>query len=124
MKTLHTYITLLLAVVILGISFQNAVIQVSFDINQDYIASALCVNKTKPELNCKGKCYLNKQLSQSERDQQERPQSQLTKQTVNWLHTSHTALVPVATATYIRHYNTVADSPYWGFFAEIDHPPT
>ncbi len=35
-------------------------------VNQDYIAEFLCVNKDKSELNCKGKCYLMKQLQEQE----------------------------------------------------------
>jgi len=33
---------------------------------EDYIAEFLCVNKDNTELNCKGKCYLMKRLSEQE----------------------------------------------------------
>ncbi len=35
-------------------------------VNKDYIAEFLCVNKDNTELNCKGKCYLMKQLQEQE----------------------------------------------------------
>lgn len=37
-----------------------------FTMNQQYIAAELCVNRDKPELNCKGKCYLMRKLKQAE----------------------------------------------------------
>jgi hypothetical protein len=37
-----------------------------FTINQDYIARVLCLNKAKPEMGCKGKCFLAKQLKAQE----------------------------------------------------------
>lgn len=39
--------------------------------NQDYIAEFLCVNKDKPALNCKGKCYLMQQLNDQKQDKKE-----------------------------------------------------
>lgn len=32
--------------------------------NQDYISEFLCINKDKPELACKGKCYLMQMLEE------------------------------------------------------------
>lgn len=34
-----------------------------YEINKDYVADVLCVNKDKPEMECNGKCYLKKQLT-------------------------------------------------------------
>lgn len=31
-------------------------------LNRDYIAQVLCVNKSRPEMQCHGKCHLKKQL--------------------------------------------------------------
>lgn len=31
----------------------------------DYIANVLCVNKSRPELHCNGKCYLSKELAKA-----------------------------------------------------------
>lgn len=35
-------------------------------INQKYIAERLCENRDKPEMHCKGKCYLVKHLKKTE----------------------------------------------------------
>lgn len=34
-----------------------------YNINKEYVAAELCENRDKPELNCCGKCYLNKQIN-------------------------------------------------------------
>ncbi|EJL76203.1 hypothetical protein [Chryseobacterium populi] len=31
----------------------------------DYIANVLCINKSRPELHCNGKCYLGKELAKT-----------------------------------------------------------
>lgn len=36
-----------------------------YNINIEFIIQELCVNKDKPQLNCKGKCYLKKKLDES-----------------------------------------------------------
>ena len=33
-------------------------------LNYDYIKEVLCINKDQPQLQCNGKCHLNKQLQQ------------------------------------------------------------
>ncbi|WP_072359653.1 hypothetical protein [Chitinophaga sancti] len=54
-----------------GLLLQNCsqyLISLEYKLNQNYIASVLCVNRDKPDMHCNGKCYLKKQL---ERDQQQ-----------------------------------------------------
>ena len=37
-----------------------------FQMRKEYISEVLCINKTKPQLDCGGKCFLTKQLKQAE----------------------------------------------------------
>lgn len=53
-------------ILILLVSFQQALIIVHFKLNQYKIEQDFCINKSKPELQCHGKCHLNKELDQSE----------------------------------------------------------
>jgi hypothetical protein len=48
------------------VSFQQALIIVHFKLNQKNIEQEFCVNKTKPELQCHGKCHLKKELEKSD----------------------------------------------------------
>jgi len=53
----------------MALSF-HLVVQLSivtwYEVNKDYIAKNLCVNRNKPELKCCGKCYLKKQLNKAD----------------------------------------------------------
>ena len=42
-----------------------------FFANRNYVAEKLCVNKNKPMLKCRGKCYLSKKLKEAEQENQE-----------------------------------------------------
>ncbi len=45
-----------------------------YEANIDYVATELCKNKDKPELQCNGKCYLKKQLNKVDDTQQDKQQ--------------------------------------------------
>ncbi len=40
---------------------------IEYEINKEYIAENLCQNKDSPMMNCKGKCYLKKQVKKAEK---------------------------------------------------------
>lgn len=46
----------------MGVAYLN------FALNRQYIANNLCENRSKPLMNCKGKCYLKKQLQKEEQE--------------------------------------------------------
>lgn len=41
---------------------------VEYALNYDYISEVLCINKDNPEINCKGKCHLIKQIEKQQND--------------------------------------------------------
>ena len=43
---------------------------IEYTLNQKYIAEVLCINKDKPQLDCQGTCYLNKQLQKENTPEQ------------------------------------------------------
>ena len=57
-----------------------------YEINKDYVARELCVNKNKPWMKCCGKCYLRKQLKKvsGNGDVSEKPGSQKSEQ-IEWV---------------------------------------
>lgn len=50
-----------------------------YRVNQDYIAKNLCENRDKPMLNCKGQCFLAKQLKAAEEKEQKSNSERLEK---------------------------------------------
>lgn len=55
---------------VFGMLWQTFTI-INFYINRETITEEHCVNKNKPESNCKGQCHLEKQLEVSTPDQEE-----------------------------------------------------
>lgn len=38
---------------------------IEYAVNYDYIVKVLCINKSRPEVHCNGKCYLSKELAKT-----------------------------------------------------------
>ncbi|MFC5282078.1 hypothetical protein [Pedobacter alpinus] len=58
-------------VILMGIStFTRLFYFAGYEINKDYIAKVLCINKNVPELNCNGKCFLSKKIAEAEKKEQ------------------------------------------------------
>ena len=49
----------------LYMAFRPLIPLVEYAVNYDYISAVLCINKSKPELHCNGKCYLSKELAKT-----------------------------------------------------------
>lgn len=123
MKTLYSYSILLLATLIVGLSFHSGFIQISYSINKAYIANNLCVNQDMPEMNCNGKCYLNKQLNKS---QEKAPLEQTYNNQVSlsWTTPDNHAWVaelPFKEETHTFYFSNELNN---GHLKAIDHPPT
>jgi len=67
---LRKSVCLLLLLLIIVQSFNKLGIILAFNINQNYIAASLCVNKDKPQLHCNGRCFLAKKLRQAEQNEE------------------------------------------------------
>ncbi|HTM92292.1 MAG TPA: hypothetical protein VL095_07740 [Flavisolibacter sp.] len=57
----------ILAMLILTQTFSKWLVVLEYNLNKDYIAQTLCVNKAKPKLNCHGKCQMMKRLVEEEK---------------------------------------------------------
>lgn len=85
----------LLVLSILAAGFSRYIIYAGFALNKQYIASTLCENKDKPQLNCKGKCYLMKKVKQAEeKEKQEEQSNQKAKYQEAFLNTAIKITVP------------------------------
>lgn len=62
--TYKVYTYILLFVLIFYI-FRPILPYIEYVVNKDYIAKNLCINRNNPHSCCEGKCYLEKQISDS-----------------------------------------------------------
>ena len=72
-KMKHISVGFLSAMIVLQ-SVSLLLVDAGYNVNHSYIASALCVNRNKPQMHCDGKCFLKKELN----NQQEKESSQRT----------------------------------------------
>jgi hypothetical protein len=56
----------LLIVALLSVNFSTLFIFAGFQLNRDYIATHLCVNRNRPWLHCNGKCYFMRKIKQEQ----------------------------------------------------------
>jgi len=56
----------LLIVALLSVNFSSLFIFAGFELNKQYIATHLCVNRDKPWLHCNGKCYFMRKIKQEQ----------------------------------------------------------
>ncbi len=96
-------------------------------VNYDYIVNVLCENRSKPQLECDGKCYLSKQLSKESEKNQQNPFGE--NQVRELPQILDTTLEPDAVKDQLFH--TEINKKFWPkpnfhallFVFEINHPP-
>ena len=57
---------ILLSFVILLQPLSKLMLVAEYQVNKNYIAEFLCVNKSRPQLKCEGKCHLSKELKEAD----------------------------------------------------------
>ena len=62
--------TILLILLMALQTFSKWCLILEYQVNRDYIAKTLCVNRSRPSCCCHGKCYLNKKMAADESSQQ------------------------------------------------------
>ncbi len=55
-------------------TFSKTLIVAEYQLNREYIAKNLCVNKSRPKMHCNGKCHMMKKMKQEEKQDQENPE--------------------------------------------------
>lgn len=62
----HRLIAIFLLVALISSHFSRYLAFAGYALNQKYIASTLCENKSRPWMHCNGKCYLMKKIKAAE----------------------------------------------------------
>jgi hypothetical protein len=68
---------ILMMAAILGQTFSKSFLVLDYQLNKDYIARVLCINRNKPEMKCEGKCYLCKKLKADAGKDRENPERRI-----------------------------------------------
>ena len=76
---MKSFLSTILLIAFLTFQLSEAVIFISFKINQDFIAKNLCVEKDVENSNCKGCCQLKKKLEDQKEKKEQLPPTQNSK---------------------------------------------
>lgn len=76
---MRIYTSLLLFMFVLIQLFSTSILTMAWKINQANVIANQCVNVSKPEIRCKGKCQLNKQFKNLYEDQSPNKSTGITK---------------------------------------------
>lgn len=104
--------------------FYVAGVMVWFYANRSYIERQLCINKNKPQSDCRGKCVLTKKLKDAEQKQQQQlpVQEKQIKETVPCI--VETPVFHVKYITQQAFFNPAVSANYsYLFNDEIFRPP-
>lgn len=106
-------------------TFNSVVIILHYYTNRDVYAKN-CINKSRPELHCNGKCQLMKKLKQEEKKDQENPERKADNKNEITLFSksffTSVAILPVGSGTVIKFSPHSESKPVDRSFG-IFHPP-
>jgi hypothetical protein len=74
---MQRFLSILFVWVIMFNVLSLSVVQLSFELNRDYIAEFLCIEREKEITVCRGTCFLKDKLKQAEEQQDQHQVSQL-----------------------------------------------
>ena len=57
----------ILLLLMLAQSFSKWIVVMEYNLNKDFIAKNLCINKSRPKMHCNGKCQMMKRLAEEEK---------------------------------------------------------
>lgn len=68
-KVFNQIVCFILVTVFLLQTLSKTIVVADYQINKEYIATVLCVNKNKPKMHCNGKCHLKNELNKAEKQE-------------------------------------------------------
>jgi hypothetical protein len=123
-KLIHQSSAIFLAFIMLARIMAMPISLLDYSFNRSFITNNLCENRLRPEIHCAGKCYLNKQLANSNESREPGDQKSPLKNLVTDL------FVPVnEPLTFNLKETTVFASQFYlpsissQFAGNIFHPP-
>jgi hypothetical protein len=117
-------VTILLILLVAAQSFSKWCLIAEFQVNRDFIARNLCVNRLNPISCCKGTCFLNKNLADDESKQQLPGKGGQRDEVLLQVHRAENLLPqPVVIAFVLRHFARYTDRAAQEFIPSFFAPP-
>jgi hypothetical protein len=114
-----------LMVLMLAQTFSKGLVVMEYNLNRNYIAKNLCINRQRPKLHCNGKCQMMKRLAEEEKQNSSNTSNTIKIQTLDLVFSNRIYKIELPTLVPTRiSYNE--DPPlleYSAPIASIFHPP-
>jgi hypothetical protein len=96
-----------------------------FNLNQDKVVELFCINKDKPELDCKGKCYLAEKLEEAKQTEEGTsiPNSKHKQTTEEILFLEKTLLLSISGSAHQISFSFYKSSYAHQFMMSVFQPP-
>jgi hypothetical protein len=117
-------VTILLILLVASQTFSKWCLILEYQVNGDFISKNICVNRSTPLSCCKGKCYLNKKMTEDESQQQTPGKGAQKDETVlQVLHAGNPLPQPLMTVTGITHSTRHLSSEAQEYILSFFPPP-
>ena len=103
---LKRFTTYLLLISMLSSHFSRVFVCAGFELNRNYIEHKLCINRTRPQLHCNGRCYFMRKLQEAEKNEKKREKENLEKSEITFFAETAEAfsvklsITPITIATF------------------------
>lgn len=124
-KVFNHIVCFVLVSVFLLQSLSKTIVVADYQINKEYIAKVLCVNKSKPKMHCNGKCHLKKELNKAEKKDQS-PANPLNEKNEIQLFSQSNSTVALFSSVIVTTSNLISDYSFHLSDKHLDsifHPP-
>jgi hypothetical protein len=124
-KVFKQIVCLILVALVLLQTFGTTIVLTDYQINKEYIAKVLCINKSKPKMHCNGKCHLKKELNKAEKKENS-PANPLKEKSEIQLFSQHYSSLELFTSIQTTHNKYISDYSFPlsdKYLDSIFHPP-
>lgn len=124
-KVFNHIVCFVLVSVFLLQSLSKTIVVADYQINKEYIAKVLCVNKSKPKMHCNGKCHLKKELNKAEKKERS-PANPLNEKNEIQLFSQSNSTVALFSSFIVKQDNLISDYSFHLSDKHLDsvfHPP-
>ena len=118
-------VPILIALVLTQV-FSKWLVVMEYNLNKDFIAKNLCVNRAKPKMHCNGKCQMMKRLAEEEKQNSEgnnNTSSKIKIQDIFFSDEISNPVLPLLAKLKISYNEDRPFSKYNSPIAPIFHPP-
>ncbi len=120
---LKRLLSILLLFGILLQSLGKFIIYANYELNKEAITMMFCENKSKPKMNCNGKCHMMKQMKEQEK-KENTPVNTLKEKYENQISTASYSFRIITTYTIISHSSVYKLHESISHLNSIFHPPS